>query len=478
MTKCTEAAAGVQLTFNFGTSRPIVGSFSGGQISSDGGLVLVKLADQRLKLTEQMSYCLADRRDAAYVRHSMQDLLQQRIYGIAAGYEDCNDAGELRKDPMHQICLGKEPTARGVLSSQPTLSRFENSVTAIENGFLQSLLVHSYIQRFSSPPKHLVLDVDTTCDPVHGYQQLSFFNGFYHKECFIPLFIFDQHGYPLLARLRPGNFAPAEDAGAEVRAVVRLLREAWPKTRIELRADAAFCNRGFYALCEDYGVIYYIGLKSNHALRCRTRELVARCKREYEAIYGPANQVRGTNWRRREERLRFSSKSEGRMQERSEREKLIRRVAEIKYQARSWDAERRVICRCDYTDEGEELRFIVTNSSSGRPKWVYENKYCRRGQCENWIKELKSISCDRLSCQEFEANQFRLLLHAYAYILLLELRARLSGTNRRWSVENLRLRLLKIGVVVRNTARRIALAWTGSYPWQLEFAALSNGLRC
>jgi len=478
MTKCTEAAAGVQLSFNFGIRRPVVAMFDGGQISSDGGLVLVKQADQKLKLTEQMSFCLAERRDAAYVRHSMQSLLQQRIYGIAAGYEDCNDVGRLRKDPMHKICLGKEPTDSEMLGSQPTLSRFENGVTEDENGFLQSFLVHSYIQRFPRAPRQIVLDVDTTCDPVHGYQQLSFFNGFYRKDCYIPLFVFDQHGYPLRARLRPGNFAPAENAAAEVRAVVRLLREAWPKTKIELRADAAFCNRDFYALCEEYGVTYYIGLKSNHALRCKTKELVARCKREYEAIYGPANQVRGTNWRRREERLRFSSKGEGRMQERFESEKLVRVVAEIKYQARSWEAERRVICRSDYTDEGEELRFIVTNSVSKRPKWIYENKYCRRGQCENWIKELKSINCDRLSCQEFEANQFRLLLHAFAYILLLELRRRLSGSNSRWSVENVRLRLLKIGVVVRNTARRIALSWTGSYPWQLEFVALSNSLRC
>jgi hypothetical protein len=282
----------------------------------------------------------------------------------------------------------------------------ENAVTTTENGFLQGLLLHSYIQQFAQPPKHIVLDVDTTCDPVHGYQQLSFFNGFYHKECYIPLFVFDQAGYPLLARLRPGNFAPAEQAAADIRHIVEGLRKAWPTTRIELIADAAFGNRDFYRLCR------------------------------------------------------------------------VRLLEDIKYQSRTWDIERRVICRCDYTEEGPELRFIVTNSSTERPKWVYETKYCGRGQCENWIKELKYIKCDRLSCQEFEANQFRLLLHTFAYVLIRHLRESLSKRQPMMSVGTLRLRLIKIGVLVRESARRVLLQWSSTCPWQSEFLALHAAMQC
>ena len=472
MTECTESASNLQLRFDFGLGKPVVGEFSGGAISSDGGLVLVRAADDRLSLSEQMALCLADRRDPSYVKHCLQNLIRQRMYAIAAGYEDANDAEVLGNDPMHRVCLSKQPGGPESLASQPTISRLENAVSATENGFLQGLLLHSYIQRFRQPPDHIVLDVDTTCDPVHGYQQLSFFNGFYHKECYIPLFVFDQDGYPLLARLRPGNFAPAEQAAADIRHIVEGLRQAFPRTRIELRADAAFCNRDFYRLCEENNVFYYIGLKSNHALRCASKDLVEHANRQYEALHGPANAPRGAAWRRREERLRFSSKREGRMQERFEQERRVRLVEEISYQARSWEFERRVICRCDYTEEGPELRFIVTNSSSKRPKWVYESKYCRRGQCENWIKELKYIDCDRLSCQEFEANQFRLLLHTFAYILLRHLRELLCKRQPKMSVGTLRLRLIKIGVLVRESARRILLQWSSTCPWQNEFLAL------
>ncbi len=478
MTECTKSASNLQLRFDFGLGKPVVGAFSGGRISSDGGLVLIREVDDRLALSQQVAMCIADRRDTSYVKHHVHNLIRQRMYAIAAGHEDANDADWLKNDPMHKVCVGKLPVSGASLASQPTLSRLENAITAAENGFLQRLLVYSYIQRFAKPPQHIILDVDTTCDPVHGYQQLSFFNGFYHKECYIPLFVFDQDGYPLLARLRPGNFAPAEQAAADIRHVVESLRQAWPKTKIELRADAAFCNRDFYRLCEENNVTYYIGLKSNHALRCATKELVARAKQEYEAMYGPATAPRGTAWRRREERLRFSSKAEGRMQEHFEQERRVRIVAEINYQARSWDIERRVICRCDYTEEGAELRFVVTNSRSRRSKWVYESKYCGRGQCENWIKELKYNNCDRLSCQEFEANQFRLLLHAFAYTLLNHLRMSLSRRGALISIGAVQLRFIKLGVLVRESARRVLLQWSNTCPWQKDFAAVHAVIQC
>jgi hypothetical protein len=472
MTECTKQQPEAQLTFNFNLGKAVQGAFDAGQISIDGGLGLLRLVDERLRISEQVTLCIADGRDFSYVKHLLRDLVRQRIFMIAAGSEDVNDATLLRHDPMHKLSLGKLPSSGSSLASQPTLCRLENSISSSENSLLQELLLRSYIQRFRTPPEHIVLDVDTTCDPVHGYQQLSFFNGFYHKECYIPLFVFDQDGYPLLAKLRPGNFAPAESAAADIRHIVEGLRKSFPKTRIELRADAAFCNRDFYRLCEQNNVTFYIGLKSNHALRSKVKGLEARAKGIFESLYGPAVAPRGKAWRQREERLRFSSKAAGRMQEHFEQERAIRIVEDVQYQARSWDVERRVICRCDYTEEGAEFRFVVTNAKAGRPKWVYETKYCGRGQCENWIKELKVMKCDRLSCQEFEANQFRLLLHAFAYILLRELREQIPLRSRSIAIETVRLRFIKIAVLVKESVRRVRLHWTSTHPWQTEFCSL------
>lgn len=474
MTKCTKPAEELQLRFDFGLGKPIIGAYTGGEISSDGGLPLVRLADERLRLTEHMALCLGEKRDSAYVRHQLRELLRQRVYAIACGYEDANDAGRLRADPVFRCAAGSDFVRQ--LASQPTISRLETSVTKQENGFLQGSLVHTYIRSHKKAPRKVIIDIDTTCDEVHGYQQLSFYNGFYGTDCYIPLFAFDQDGYPLLAVLRPGNYAPAEDVAKAVKPVIEALRAAWPTTQIELRADAAFCNRDIYRICEDSAVTYFIGLKSNHALRCATKGLVAKAKKDFEDVFGPANAPRGTLWRKREERLRFSSKQEGRMQEVFEREKRVRLVGEVQYSARSWDRERRVICRADYTEEGAELRFVVTNARRGRPRWIYEEKYCKRGQCENWIKEMKALKCDRLSCQEFESNQFRLLLHAHAYILLREMRSRLPSHQRALSVESLRNKFIKVGVLVRESARQVWLQWSSAYPEKQQFAFMYEQL--
>lgn len=452
-----------------------MGTFDGGHITSDGGLVLLRQADDRLKLTEQAAMCIAEKRRPDLVTHTIQALLRQRLYGIAAGYEDANDAAQLRSDPMHKLCTSRLPSDRN-LGSQPTISRFENSVGSVECQFLQDLLVHLYLQRHRTPPRKLVLDLDTTCDPVHGYQQLSFFNGFYGTFCYIPMFVFDEHGFPLAALLRPGNADVGGDAARVLRRILNIIRQRWPRVPIEFRADAAFCRREVYQVCEEFGVTYFIGLKSNHALRCLAKDLVASAKQEFEKLYGPAEQLDKTAWRRKQERMRFSTKKEGRMQELHESNRMVRKVGQLSWLGRGYTQDMRVICRADYTDDGPELRFIITNRPRSNPRWLYENRYCRRGQCENWIKELKAINCDRLSCQEFDANQFRLLEHALAYILLLTVREPLVDSWGAISIDQVVLKFIRIGALISESARRLVIRWSSAYPWQYHFVHVSDFL--
>jgi hypothetical protein len=475
LTECTQPARELQLKFDLGLGKPVVGSFDGGQISSDGGLILLRQADKRLRVTEHMSLCIADKRRPDLIEHSMEALLQQRLLAIASGYEDANDAGHLRSDPMHKLCAGSSPLGRH-LASQPTLSRLENSLRQEELDFLQDLLVHTYLRKHKKPPRKLVLDLDTTCDPVHGYQQMSFFNGFYGTYCYVPMFVFTKEGFPLAALLRPGNADVGGDAARVLRRIFTIIRKVWPRVPIEFRADAAFCRREVYEVCEKNNVTYYIGLRSNHALRCLAKDLIQEAKTDFEKLYGPATMPDKTAWRQKEERMRFSSKAEGRMQESVEATHFVRKVGQISWRGRGYTEDMKVICRADYSDEGPELRFVITNRKKGNPRWLYEDRYCGRCQCENWIKELKSIACDRLSCQEFAANQFRLMEHTFAYILLLEVRERLSKICGSISVEQVIQKFIRIGVLVTESVRRVTLKWSSTYPWKRQFSQLYTEL--
>lgn len=472
----------VQLKFDFGAGKEVQVSFTGQEVSSDGGFVLLGQADGKLKLSKQVASVLVDwRKDAAKIKHTLEMLVRQRILMIAAGYEDANDADTLRDDPVLKSATGKGPMMSPPLASQETLSRFENSVQEAQLDAVQRLLVLMYIVKHDGkPPKKVVLDVDTTCDEVYGYQQLTFYNGFYKTNCYVPLFVFTEDGFPLAAVLRAGNASPAGHTTKTLKWIVEALREAWPGIPIEFRADSAFATPAIYKYCEDNEITYYIGFKSNHALYCHLKPFIDEARDEYKALYGTAAELKHhkkqkkeekEEWRRQEERRRFQSKEEGRMQEHSEfEERRIRLMREVlDYQAKEWPHPRRIIARIDYTYAGPEVRCVVTNHKGGRPKWLYEDKYCRRGQCENWIKEMKLLKCDRLSCQEFNANQFRLLLHTFAYALLWELRSNLPHDDRGISVNTVILRLIKVGATVVEKARKVLIELPSSYPWQYLF---------
>jgi hypothetical protein len=467
-----------QMTLDLDLGKEIEARFDGGLISSDGGLLLLRKADQKLELLERAVYCLGERRRLDLVRHPLLKLLRQRVYAIAAGFEDCNDARSLRDDPMHKLAMGILPLNEQKGASQPTLSRFENAVDEVSLKLLQELLVHTYIRMHKKAPLKVKLRMDTTDDEVHGYQQMSFWNGFYQQECYLPLFVFDDSGYALAAMLRPGNAAPAEGVLRALKPIVKALRLAWPQVRIELTADAGFAVPELYDYCEDNQVHYAIGLKSNQAFDHHAKDLIRQCMADYVEFGKEPYPLKHNKmpeeesyrvWRQREERKRFQSKEEGRMQEHFEEDIPIRKYETFSYQACSWRQERAVVMSCNYTRKRPELRYVVTNFRGRTPRRLYEDIYCQRARCENWIKDLKNyLKCDRTSCQEYKANQFRLLLHTFAYILLLEVKKQAGLTAV--TIETVRLQLIKIGVLVKETARRVWLHLTAQCPMKREYA--------
>ena len=434
-----------QLGFGFLRRKQIVGRFDGGRVSSDGGAVLLAEADWRLGLTAQLAACLPDRRQSAKVRQSLPDLLRQRIYQIALGYEDCNDADTLASDPLLKACLGRFPDSSHDLACQPTLSRFENAwgkkaLYRLSRGFVQR-----FIEAHRDTPEQIVLDA--TDDPTHGQQELTFFHGYYDTYCYLPLLAFaqaDDGPQELVAAvLRPGNVHAGHKTVAILKRLVGAFREAWPDARVMLRGDSGLALPAVYDWCEENHVTYVISLAKNPRLRAFAEPFL-QAAREEVARTG----------------------------------RTARHFHEFRYAADSWRQERRVILKAEVTPQGDNPRFVVTNDTSRSPAELY-HFYTQRGDVENRIKELKlDLKADRTSCHRFLANQFRLLLHAAAFVLLSALRERLSGTQLAAAqAGTIRLRLLKVGVRVRETARRVWLHLSSAYPLQPLWFLLLSRLR-
>jgi hypothetical protein len=417
-------------------TKPVVIRADGGALTSDAGALLLRQLDERLGLSRRLMGCLVDRRERGKVQHDLLSLLRQRIYQIALGYEDCNDADYLRADPALKLAVGRAPLEAD-LASQPTLSRLENQVGWHECWRISEALLECYLQRHRKrPPRRLVLDVDATDDETHGDQQLAFFHGYYNEHCYLPLLVFAQAegtGEQELigALLRPGNVHGGHQAMALVRAMVKRLREAFPRCRIELRADSALALPQLYDGCEKLAIPYTISLPKNE----RLTEMAQPWMRDAEAIHAETGEK-------------------------------VQVFGEFAYAAHSWSHERRVICKAEVMSQGENPRFVVTSRRHLKPKALYRF-YCQRGDPENRIKELKlDLKADRLSCHRFWANQFRLLLHAAAYVLMQTMRKLLAGTEfARAQVNTLRLYLLKVGARIRESVRRVWVQLPSAYPW-------------
>lgn len=435
MTDCSAS----QLEFASCRGRKIQADFKGGEVSSDGGILLLREVDRRLKLLSRAGRLLNDTRQKAKIRHSKESMLRQRVFAIAQGYEDLNDHDALRDDTLLQTAAGR----LGRLASAATLCRMENQADRQSAIALNELLVDLFIESQNRPPKEIILDFDATDDPVHGHQEGRFFQGYYRHYCFLPLYVFCGH-HPLLAWLRPSNIDGARGAWLALRWLVKKLRAAWPKVRIIWRADSGFCRWRMLRWSERNQVDYIVGLAKNKRVEGLCREL----KEKAEALW----------------------ESEG------EKQRLFEW---IDYGAQSWDQKRRVIAKAEHGEKGSNPRFVVT-SLQGDPQSLYEKVYCARGEMENRIKEQQlGLFADRTSCHAWWPNQLRVLLSTLAYVLVDGLRRLgLKGTDwERRQCDQLRVCLLKIGAVIMRNTRRIVVHLSSSWPGRSMFIAVHARLQ-
>ena len=431
MTECTTP----QIDFTSCKRRLVQADFTGGDITSDGGAVLLKEMDRRLQLTSTISRNFIDNRRKKQITHDYLGLLRQRVYAICLGYEDLNDHDALRSDPLIQTVLGKDQ----VLASPSTLCRFENHMGRQEAVAIHQVLIDQFIASYSQAPKELILDFDATDDRVHGRQEGRFFHGYYDHYCFLPLYVFcgDQL---LVSYLRPSKINAAKHSWAILSLLVKRLRQAWPEVRIIFRGDSGFCRWRMMSWCERHDVGYIIGLAKNSRLNSISSFL--------------HEQAEGTFRASGEKQRLFSS---------------------INYAAATWDRQRRVIVKAEHSRRGANPRYVVTNLE-GDEQELYDNLYCARGDMENRIKEQQlGLFADRTSCHNWWPNQFRLLLSSIAYVLMESIRRLyLFGTElARCQVETIRLKLLKIGAVIIRNTRRIRVLLSGSYPYQKLFARIA-----
>jgi hypothetical protein len=434
MPKCTDGRVG----FGRIGRRVIEANFDGGDISSDGGLLLLRRVDERVGLSRAAAAVLSDPRDPARITHSLRDLLAQRIYGLCCGYEDLNDHDALRDDLLMQTAVGRA----NALASSPTLSRLETRATRAQAVALQGVLIDQFIASHKTAPGELVLDIDASDVPLHGNQERAEFHAYYDRHCYLPLYVFC--GQAMLACvLRRSRIDGAKNAAAVIKLLVQRLRRAWPESRIIVRADSGFCRQRLLRWCERSGVSYIIGLARNARLEARVRYAELMLADEYECS--------GTK-----QRL----------------------IDEFTYAADSWNIERRVITRLEHGSQGNNPRFIVTNLE-GNAVQLYERLYCARGEAENRIKEAQlDLFGTRASCHRFAANQLRLLLAALAYTLMQRLRElALKGTElERATAATIRTRLLKIGAAIVRNTRRVRVLLASHHPLRALFLSAAQAL--
>jgi hypothetical protein len=436
---CTEGVEVGVIEFGRLGRRVVEGRFDGGSMTSDGGVMLLSALDRKLGLIEAASRSIADPRNPLLIKHAVRDMLRQRVYGLALGWEDLNDHGALRQDVAMQTAVGVDRE----VASAPTLCRLESWADRATAVRLHQLLVEQFIASFKTAPTELVLDFDATDNPLHGQQEQRFFHGYYDNYCYLPLYVFC--GQQLLcAYLRPSRIDGAKHTAAILKLLVRRLRQVWPEVRIIFRGDSGFCRQRVINWCERSGVHYVIGLARNP----RLEEVVALAQLALKDDYESTKQKQ-------------------------------RLVDEFRYAAQSWPHERRVITRLEWGDQGHNPRFIVTNLE-GHAATLYDDVYCQRGEAENRIKEAQvGLFATRTSCHVFAANQLRVLLAALGYVLIERLRAlALQGTALASAqVETLRIRLLKVAAVVTRNTRRIRLYLASSWPSAAVFAQAMGVLR-
>ena len=434
MTKC------YQRSFEFPrvNRRIVEARFDGGDITSDGGVLLLRQADRLTGLSDSIARALSDPRRQASCDHDVPGLVRQRLYAIALGYEDLNDHDGLRQDVALQTAVERDQW----LASASTLCRFENRADRETAWRLHEVLLDQFIASFKRAPKKLILDFDATDAPVHGEQDGRFFHGYYRRYCFLPLYVFCGHQL-LVSYLRPSNIDGAKHSWAILSLLVKRLRQVWPKVRIIFRGDGGFCRWKMLRWCDHHEVGYIIGLAKNK----RLNRLTASLQDEAAACFAATGHK-------------------------------VRWFTDFQYAARSWDGARRVIAKIEHSQHGVNPRYVVTNLE-GDAKQLYDKLYCARGDMENRIKENQlDMFGDRTSCQHWWPNQFRLLLASLAYTLIEAIRRiALKGTELANAyVGTIRLKLFKIGAVILKNTRRIRFLLASGCPYKELYFLAANRL--
>lgn len=414
--------------------RKIEASFGGGDVSSDAGIMLLSQVDEKLGLTKALDGAMKDRRNPYLIRHEQRNLIKQRVYGLALGYEDLNDHDTLRKDLAWQTAMQGDEE----LASSPTLSRLEGRADRKTAVKMHEIFVEQFIASFKEAPKELILDFDATDDRVHGNQEKGFFHGYYGNFCFLPLYVFcgDQL---LVSYLRPSNIDAARHSWAILSLLTKRFRQEWPGVKIIFRGDSGFCRWKMFRWCEKNAVDYVVGIARNARLQPLLEPQLLQAKTEFDTT---GEKSRCFTW--------------------------------LPYKAESWDKVRFIIGKAEHTSQGSNPRFVIT-SLRGDAQKIYDQIYCQRGEMEHRIKEQQlGLFADRTSCHGWWANQFRLLLSSAAYLLIETIRRiGLYGTElARAQAGTIRLKLLKIGAVVLRNTRRIQLLMSSAFPYQEIFSSV------
>ena len=436
--------------------REIRAKFDGGAITGDAGGLLLREVEKRIGIVRDFAVCFTDYRDPERIEHTVGELVAQRVYGLALGYEDLNDHDELRKDPLLAVLVEKSDPSQEALAGKSTLNRLElTPATAshkerykkivLDHGAVDRLLVELFLQAHQEAPKQIILDLDATDDPLHGQQEGRFFHGYYGHYCYLPLYMFCGE-FLLCARLRPSNIDASAGSVEELKRIVKQIRAVWPEVGILVRGDSGFCREELMAWCEAESVDYVLGLAKNDRLKAKINRELKKAKRQYR-----------------------------------ETKRAARFFKEFSYQTRkSWLRARRVVAKAEHLEKGENPRFVVT--SLGREEWpaqvLYEELYCARGDMENRIKEQLMLFSDRTSTAYLRSNQLRLYFSSVAYALLQMLRRLgLQGTElAKAQCATIRLKLLKIGALIRLSVRKVWVSLASGYPYVALFRQVHRKL--
>jgi Transposase DDE domain group 1 len=444
-TECTQEL----FKFHALLQRQVRARFDGGSITGDAGGLLLREVEKRTGILRQFAACFTDHRDLDRIEHTVKELVAQRVYGLALGYEDLNDHDQLRKDPLLAVLVEKSDPAKEVLAGKSTLNRLEltrEEVSSEErykkivlnHGAVDQMLVDVFLQAHQGSPKQIILDLDATDDPLHGEQEGRFFHGYYGHYCYLPLYIFCGE-FLLCARLRPSNLDASAGSVEELKRIVEQIRSVWPEVRILVRGDSGFCREELMAWCEANRVDYLLGLAKNQRLKAEIENESGEAKALYQQTGRAA-----------------------------------RLFKEFMYQTReSWSRARRVVAKAEHLEKGENPRFVVTSlpGEEWSAQALYEEQYCARGDMENRIKEQLMLFSDRTSTHYLRSNQLRLYFSSIAYVLLQMLRRLgLEGTElAKAQCSTIRLKLLKIGALIRITVRKVWVSLAGGYPYVTLF---------